>query len=267
MLRPPAAAIDGDDERFIAVECLDQVQAGLAGHRDRRGERVGQAKVGSGHARRGDPRGRPARMRIDQVVTALIGTRRGDRPGEIDDLGQAARRERVSDADPEGLAESQVAEARDVPGRVHDRAANAARAEHAERPLRGPPLHVSGGVDPPGHSPRVEPSAGQLARDGALLKDFGNLRRSLSTRDLPSPQPADRAVRFPRAEHRVRALEQRPRHGQLPGSAGACRGVRGIDVDGHDRAHHVFQVVNRAHGELGRPGHGLTTSRHWKPSV
>ena len=57
----------------------------------------------------------------------------------------------------------------------------------------------------------------------------------------------------------------RPCRGQLPGDLGACRGVRGIDVDGHDRAHHVFKVVNRAHGA--RAGRSLTTSRHWKPSV
>jgi hypothetical protein len=51
MLRPPAAAIEGDDERLIAIERLDHVQAGLPGDRDRRGERVGEAKVGPGHAR------------------------------------------------------------------------------------------------------------------------------------------------------------------------------------------------------------------------
>jgi hypothetical protein len=50
MLRPPAAAVDGDDERLVTVECLDQLQAGLAGDRDRRGEGVGQAQIGSGHA-------------------------------------------------------------------------------------------------------------------------------------------------------------------------------------------------------------------------
>ena len=50
MLRPPAAAIDSDDERFVAIQRLDHVQAGLAGDRDRRGERVSEAKVGPGHA-------------------------------------------------------------------------------------------------------------------------------------------------------------------------------------------------------------------------
>ena len=58
MLRAPAAAIDGDDERFKAIECLDQVQAGLVGDCDRRGERVGEAKAGPGHARWGGPGGR-----------------------------------------------------------------------------------------------------------------------------------------------------------------------------------------------------------------
>jgi hypothetical protein len=88
MLGPLAAAIGGDDERFIAVECLDQVQAGRAGDRDGGGERVGKAEVGPGHARGGDPRDWSARVGVDQVVAALVGTRGGDGASEVDDLGE-----------------------------------------------------------------------------------------------------------------------------------------------------------------------------------
>ena len=252
---PPTAAVEGDDQRLIAIEGIDHVQARVTGDRDGRGQRVGEAEVGSGHARRGGPRDGLPRMRIDEVVAALVGTRGGDRPGEIDDLGQTPRREGIGDAGPEGLAVAQAAEARDVPGRVHDRARNAAGPERAERPLRRPPLHVSGRVDPSGHGPRIEPPPGKLARDRAQLEDLGYLGRGLRDGDLPAPQPADRAVRLPRAEHGVRPLELGPGRRQLPGklagisAAGINAGI-GVDVDVHHRAHHVLEVVNRVLGRL-----------------
>jgi hypothetical protein len=45
MPRPSAAAVESDDECFIAVERLDLVQAGCAGDRDGGSERVGEAEV------------------------------------------------------------------------------------------------------------------------------------------------------------------------------------------------------------------------------
>ena len=107
---PLAAAVESDDERFIAVERLDQVQAGSP---------ATATAVASASAR---PRSGPvtladaaraiglSRVRVDQVVAALVGTRGGDCPGEVDDLGETPRREGVGDADPEGLAGSQAAE-------------------------------------------------------------------------------------------------------------------------------------------------------------
>lgn len=71
-LRPPGCAIARNDESFIAVERLDQGQAGRADDRDGRGERVGEAKVWSGHARGGDARSRPTRMRV-LVLAAVTG--------------------------------------------------------------------------------------------------------------------------------------------------------------------------------------------------
>src|ERR1022692_2542206 len=95
-------------------------------------------------------------------------------------------------------------------------------------------------------------------------EDFGDLSESLRAGDLPASQAADRAVRFPCAEHLIGTLQQHPCRGELPGDIGVRPAVGGPDVDGHDGAHHVLKVVN---GGDGRPSHGPDTSRHDKPRV
>src|ERR1035441_5120381 len=189
-LRPSPAAVEADDERFIVLDWLDEGQAGRSRHCYGGGQRVGETEVGAGHAGGGSARGRAPTMRVDQVTAPLVAARGGDPPGEFDDLGETAGGEGIGDADPEGLAASQAAETGDVTGRVHDRADDAPRGERSECVLRRPALHVSGRVNPARHGPWVEPSAGELARGCATLKDFGYLRGGLRASDLPRAQPA-----------------------------------------------------------------------------
>ena len=91
--RPPLAAVGVDDERLVTVESVDQREARLSGHRQGGGQRVREAEVGSGHAGRGGACGRPPRARVDEVLAPLVGSRGGDRPGQLDDLSQAERRD------------------------------------------------------------------------------------------------------------------------------------------------------------------------------
>jgi hypothetical protein len=255
MLGPPATAVEADDQCLVAVERLDEGQAGLARHREGGGQRVRQAEVGPGHTGRADPNRRAARVRIDQVAAPLVAARGGDRPGERDDLGQPARCGGIADTDPERAAGPRIAEAGDVTSRVHHRPADARIGERGERPLGRPPFHIAGRVHPAGHRPRVEPAARELPRGRAAPQDVGHLSRSLGQGDLPGPQSADRAIRLPGAEHLVGALEDGPGPDELPADlVDLGRGdiPRGVHVDGHDRAHHVLQVMNR------------TSEGHWK---
>jgi len=89
-------------------------------------------------------------MRIDEVLAPLVGSGGRDGPGQLDDLGQAARRVRVGNPDPERSAVSGAAGTGDVPGRVDQYAGNSVAAERGECVLRRPALDESGGSNPPG---------------------------------------------------------------------------------------------------------------------
>jgi len=255
MLGPPAAAVEADDQCLVAVERLDEGQPGLARHREGGGQRVRQAEVGPGHTGRADSNRRSARVRVDQVAAPLVAARRGDRPGKRDDLGQPTWCGGIADTDQERAAGPRIAEAGDVTGRVHHRPADARIGERGQRLLGRPPFHITGRVHSAGHRPRVEPAAGQLPRDRAASQHVGHLSRSLGHGDLLGPQSADRTIRLPGAEYLVGALEDGPGPDELPADlVDLGRGdiPRGVHVDGHDRAHHGLQVMDR------------TSGGHWK---
>jgi hypothetical protein len=251
---PAAAGID--HERLVTGEPGHQVQAGLAGDGEPGGQGVGQPQVGTDHAGRGRARGRASGAGINQVLAPLVGPGRRDGPGQLDHLGQAIGRKRVGDADPERPAGTGAAGAGDIAGRVDQHAAQAAGAERGEGTLRGPALDVAGRVEPTGHGPRVEPAPGPIAGHRAALEHFGQLGGGLRAGDLAPAQPADRAIRPPGAEDLVGPVQDGHRVGQLAVQHVVGRARHGIDVDDHDRAHHLFEVMNDASAaRLGAGGH------------
>src|SRR5215471_4754109 len=97
------ASVEANGETREARDGLDECQAFRACDSEPGCQRVGEAEIRSGHARRRNPGRGQARVRVDEVRAALVAARGRDRTGELDDLSQPAGHRRVGDADPERL--------------------------------------------------------------------------------------------------------------------------------------------------------------------
>src|ERR1035441_1374961 len=103
--RPSPGTVESNSEGFITIEPFDQRQGLFSSDRDCGGQRVGEAEVGPGDARRGDTRSWLSGMRINQMMAALVGARSCNCPGKLDDAGEVSRGRGIDDADPERFGE------------------------------------------------------------------------------------------------------------------------------------------------------------------
>ena len=112
------------------------------------------------------------------------------------------------------------------------------------------PLTYPDGSNPPGTAHGSNHPSDRSRAAAHRVKYLGYLRRDLRAEDFSPPQPADRAVGPPGTEGRVDVVQNCHRFGELPADfvAESLRGIVRVDVDDHDRAHHLFQVVDDVDG-------------------
>ena len=265
-LGPSCVSPEGDDEGLVSFEGFDQCQTVLPRDRQGGGKSVRQTEIGSADGCRRHTCTGSFGVRIDQVGAALGGARCGDGVEELDRAGKMSRHLGVDNADPEWFWVVSAPEARDVSGCVHHGAHHVARGELGERALRRPTLHVPSRIDPTWHRPRIEPTARELPCNRASFEDLCHLVRGLLRRDLPPTQATHWAVWFPRAEHGVDTMEDRPCSGETERDARFNRTVLRVQVDSDYGSHDRFAMM---HGswQLDGPVGRRPSTRHAKPSL
>ena len=150
-----------------------------------------------------------AGARVHDVLPALVGARSGDRAGPRQVGGQEdpVPRQGVLDAYSPGLAGRRPSVHGDVASGVDHRRRRPGRLDDGQGSLRGPAFDEPRRVHAARQGPRVEPAVRSFACATAELEDLGHLRRRVLHADLAAPQPADRALRLPGAEHVVHPAE------------------------------------------------------------
>lgn len=229
----------------MAGECGQPAHCGGALHEGRRGVDVCPGQLGADHGRREQPRGRDAGGRVGDVVAAGRRPRGGDGAGpQRRRAEQAAAVTGVLDGDPPGGRVRPGAVDGDVAAGVDQGVVGAevvqASDQTGECLLDRPALDQSGRVEPDRalavREPGGEGAAGALAGELAQRGDMADPRMRVAQRVASVPDPADRTVRPPDAEHRLVRPQLRVRLLDRLGD-GFSAGVRATDVDAHRQPH------------------------------
>ena len=240
MLRPSQRSIEADDERFVVVERLDKPEARFSGDHDRCGQGIGETEVGPSDTGRGDACRWTARVGVNQMVATLGGPRGCYRSGELDDAGKLLGengstmpiRKACACSIPPKLAMSSAA---------FTIAPDSSVDTSAPCTLRGPSLHIARRVDSTGHRPRIEPSIGDsraLAQRSSTSATSGG---ACSLVISPRRRRLIGLFSFQVLNTASALLEDGPGPCQPQIRWSFADMLLGVDIDGHNSAHDVFE--------------------------
>ena len=238
-----------DDHGVIAVDGIDQGQPFVPGHRHGSGQRIGQTEIGPTDTGRRRPGRRQPGVGIDEVGTPLVCARCGQRmaPATTHRSSLVAngltmpKRNGSEGPSPPKLAMSPAALTM-APVMAGSRSAASARcaAQPFTYPVGStPPGRAQGSNHPPESSRAVEQRSRTSATSGGAIDDG----------DLATTEPADGAVRLPRAEHGIGVTERCTGPLEQQSGSGGRQRSRSVEIDGHDGAHDL-EVMDDVSGAV-----------------